>query len=178
MSLLHASKLARRSKLLHLLPAGSPHCRCQRLYRTKAVVDPDAPPAPPKVRKSRAVKPPATEDLPALPKVRRSRAVKVKPPSSEDDSASSKLGRPAHATEEYKAGTLPKLPFGELPPPEDWRKYFPLSFGVGGQRVSLSNAETAAKVAESFVPAGSKDKVIIEAFPGMSSSNLHLWNCC
>lgn len=32
--------------------------------------------------------------------------------------------------------------------------------------VCLHNPETAAKVAEAFVPAGTKDKVIIEAFPG------------
>ncbi|KAG8213823.1 hypothetical protein J3R82DRAFT_10538 [Butyriboletus roseoflavus] len=33
-------------------------------------------------------------------------------------------------------------------------------------RVCLRNSETAAKVAEAFVPAGAKDKVVIEAFPG------------
>ncbi|KAF8552511.1 S-adenosyl-L-methionine-dependent methyltransferase [Imleria badia] len=32
--------------------------------------------------------------------------------------------------------------------------------------VYIRNPETAAKVAEAFVPAGTKDKVIIEAFPG------------
>lgn len=32
--------------------------------------------------------------------------------------------------------------------------------------VCLRNSETAAKIAEAFVPAGTKDKVIIEAFPG------------
>jgi hypothetical protein len=37
-------------------------------------------------------------------------------------------------------------------------------------RVCLRDSETAAQVAESFVPAGTKDKVIIEAFPGMYSA--------
>ncbi|KAH0827612.1 S-adenosyl-L-methionine-dependent methyltransferase [Lanmaoa asiatica] len=32
--------------------------------------------------------------------------------------------------------------------------------------VCLRNSETAAKVAEAFVPAGTRDKVVIEAFPG------------
>lgn len=35
--------------------------------------------------------------------------------------------------------------------------------------VCLRNSETAAKVAEAFVPAGTKDKVVIEAFPGMTN---------
>lgn len=35
--------------------------------------------------------------------------------------------------------------------------------------VCLRNSETAAKVAEAFVPAGTKDKVIIEAFPGTTN---------
>lgn len=34
--------------------------------------------------------------------------------------------------------------------------------------VCLRNSETAAKVAEAFVPAGTKDKVVIEAFPGIT----------
>jgi hypothetical protein len=33
-------------------------------------------------------------------------------------------------------------------------------------RISLSNAETAKKVAEAMIPDGSKDKIIIEGFPG------------
>lgn len=34
--------------------------------------------------------------------------------------------------------------------------------------VCLHNSNTAAQVAEAFVPAGTKDKVIIEAFPGVT----------
>jgi transcription factor 1 len=33
-------------------------------------------------------------------------------------------------------------------------------------RISIANPETAALVADSFVPGGSRDKVIIEAYPG------------
>ena len=35
-------------------------------------------------------------------------------------------------------------------------------------RVCLRDSKTAAQVAEAFVPAGTKDKVVIEAFPGMA----------
>ncbi|KIJ67701.1 hypothetical protein HYDPIDRAFT_126002 [Hydnomerulius pinastri MD-312] len=53
-----------------------------------------------------------------------------------------------------------------LPPDHEWYGAFPTAGHIVKQHVSLRNNETAAKVAEAFVPAGTKDKVIIEAFPG------------
>ncbi|RDB16929.1 Mitochondrial transcription factor 1 [Hypsizygus marmoreus] len=52
-----------------------------------------------------------------------------------------------------------------LPPEHEWRKHFPLYVSVN-HRVSIRHAPTAKKIAEAFVPEGSKDKVIVEAFPG------------
>jgi transcription factor 1 len=34
------------------------------------------------------------------------------------------------------------------------------------QRVSVRNPEAALAIADAFVPRGSKDKVVIESFPG------------
>ncbi|KAJ7084366.1 S-adenosyl-L-methionine-dependent methyltransferase [Mycena belliarum] len=53
-----------------------------------------------------------------------------------------------------------------LPPRPLWRQYFPSSSKPFQHRVSLSNPITAALVADAFVPVGSKDKVVIEIFPG------------
>ncbi|KAF5393355.1 hypothetical protein D9757_000545 [Collybiopsis confluens] len=61
-----------------------------------------------------------------------------------------------------------------LPPREDWREIF--SWVPVNDRVSISNAETAALVAESFVPEGSKDQVVIEAFPGPGQLTRALMN--
>jgi transcription factor 1 len=54
-----------------------------------------------------------------------------------------------------------------LPPLSEWRQYFPASPLIH-HRVSVRNPEAALAIAEAFVPNGSKDKVIIESFPGMS----------
>ncbi|KAG1807691.1 S-adenosyl-L-methionine-dependent methyltransferase [Suillus subaureus] len=54
----------------------------------------------------------------------------------------------------------------DLPPRSKWRNYFPTSGMAFKSRISIANPETAALVAESFVPSGSRDKVIIEAYPG------------
>ncbi|KIM78942.1 hypothetical protein PILCRDRAFT_75087 [Piloderma croceum F 1598] len=51
-----------------------------------------------------------------------------------------------------------------LPDPSSWRTFF--STIPVKDRISVSNPKTAAKMADAFVPAGSRDKVIIEAFPG------------
>lgn len=51
-----------------------------------------------------------------------------------------------------------------LPNPLDWRSVFPPI--KLKDRISVSNPDTAAEMAEAFVPEGSKDKVVIEAFPG------------
>jgi transcription factor 1 len=53
-----------------------------------------------------------------------------------------------------------------LPLDHEWYGAFPTAGHVVKQHACLRNAEIAAQVAEAFVPAGSKDKVIVEAFPG------------
>ncbi|KAF5376226.1 hypothetical protein D9615_008540 [Tricholomella constricta] len=63
----------------------------------------------------------------------------------------------------------------ELPPESEWRKYFPPALQVN-HRVSLRNAETAAKLADAFVPEGSEGKVILEAFPGPGQLSRALLN--
>ncbi|KAJ2930301.1 hypothetical protein H1R20_g6796, partial [Candolleomyces eurysporus] len=52
----------------------------------------------------------------------------------------------------------------ELPPVEDWVKTF--KFSEKRKRKTLCNVETAKKLAELFVPEGSKDKIIVEAYAG------------
>ncbi|KAH7914119.1 S-adenosyl-L-methionine-dependent methyltransferase [Hygrophoropsis aurantiaca] len=54
----------------------------------------------------------------------------------------------------------------ELPPASEWRRIFPSSPAAVKDRISIRNPETAALIADSFVPAGSEGKVIIEAYPG------------
>ncbi|KAG2150847.1 S-adenosyl-L-methionine-dependent methyltransferase [Suillus clintonianus] len=54
----------------------------------------------------------------------------------------------------------------DLPPRTEWRHYFLTAGMTLKSRISISNPETAALVADSFVPKGSRDKVIIEAYPG------------
>ncbi|KAG6861468.1 hypothetical protein C0995_016247 [Termitomyces sp. Mi166 len=49
--------------------------------------------------------------------------------------------------------------------PEEWKKLFKVWIQIN-HRVSLRNPETAAKIADAFVPEGSRDKVVIEAYPG------------
>ncbi|KJA20076.1 hypothetical protein HYPSUDRAFT_43714 [Hypholoma sublateritium FD-334 SS-4] len=53
----------------------------------------------------------------------------------------------------------------ELPPAEQWHHYFPARKDWS-YRTTISNPESARKLAESFVPEGSRDKVVIEANPG------------
>jgi transcription factor 1 len=50
-----------------------------------------------------------------------------------------------------------------LPDRLEWRSFFSAH---AKERISVSNEQTAAEAAEAFVPAGSRDKIIIEAFPG------------
>ncbi|KAG0700711.1 S-adenosyl-L-methionine-dependent methyltransferase, partial [Suillus ampliporus] len=54
----------------------------------------------------------------------------------------------------------------DLPPRSEWRNYFPTGGMTLKNRISIANPETAALVADSFVPSGSRNKVIIEAYPG------------
>lgn len=55
-----------------------------------------------------------------------------------------------------------------LPAEHEWRVAFPTTGAAFKHRVLLRNHESAARVAEAFIPAGCKDKVIVEAFAGMS----------
>lgn len=52
-----------------------------------------------------------------------------------------------------------------LPPLDQWRKRFPPLISVMN-RVSVRNPQTARAMADAFVPDGSRDKVIVEAYPG------------
>lgn len=52
----------------------------------------------------------------------------------------------------------------ELPPISEWRKHFPSTLSM--HRVFIRNPDTADLLANAFVPEGSKDKVIIEGYPG------------
>ncbi len=62
-----------------------------------------------------------------------------------------------------------------LPPIEKWRKTFPLT-QFATHRISLKNRDTANAIADAFVPPGSKDKVIVEAYPG--NHYVFLDYCC
>lgn len=63
------------------------------------------------------------------------------------------------------------LSSGELPTLTQWRKMFPMKGAA--QRVTLSNAATAVKVAEAFIPSGSRGKTIIEGYPGTHFFSVH-----
>ncbi|EAU91159.1 hypothetical protein CC1G_03327 [Coprinopsis cinerea okayama7 len=66
-----------------------------------------------------------------------------------------------------KTDTLPQ-PSVNLPAPEKWAESFNVKLSTKplSGRISVSNPETADKLANAFVPEGSKDKVIVEAYPG------------
>lgn len=53
----------------------------------------------------------------------------------------------------------------DLPPREDWIDLFPYSAETKA-RYTVVNPELCKQLAETFVPEGSKDKIIMEAFPG------------
>ncbi|KAJ7262196.1 S-adenosyl-L-methionine-dependent methyltransferase [Mycena haematopus] len=53
-----------------------------------------------------------------------------------------------------------------LPPRPLWKQYFPSAVKPFTFRVTLANPDTAAMVADAFIPAGSVDKVVVEIFPG------------
>ncbi|KAF8902941.1 S-adenosyl-L-methionine-dependent methyltransferase [Gymnopilus junonius] len=67
--------------------------------------------------------------------------------------------------EGMESGPLSKQSKVQLPHMDTWRKVFHMTKDVG-KRVSLRNPDTAKMLAESFVPEGSRDKVVIEASPG------------
>lgn len=60
---------------------------------------------------------------------------------------------------------MPKVVGWDLPPLDLWRKYFPLDKSSLHRSV-IRNPDTAAMLADAFVPEGSKDKIIIDACPG------------
>jgi transcription factor 1 len=55
----------------------------------------------------------------------------------------------------------------ELPPLELWAHFFPYTKETQ-HRTTIQNPETARMIAEALIPEGSKDKIIIDAYPGMS----------
>lgn len=75
------------------------------------------------------------------------------------------------ATPYARASSLLPLPPTEqritLPPTPQWRKHWTTTYASVRDRTSVSNPNTAALLADSLVPEGSKNKVIIEAFPGI-----------
>lgn len=69
--------------------------------------------------------------------------------------------------------TAPPASLLELPPGEHWHHYFPARKDWS-YRTTISNVESARKLAESFVPEGSKDKVVIEVNPGQLLRNVYI----
>lgn len=53
----------------------------------------------------------------------------------------------------------------DLPPLEEWYKHFPWSTEAKS-RSTLANPEICKRLAEAIIPEGSKDKIVLEAFPG------------
>ncbi|KAJ7783157.1 S-adenosyl-L-methionine-dependent methyltransferase [Mycena metata] len=68
----------------------------------------------------------------------------------------------------YSTPTLPAAALVDtaLPPRSLWRQYFPSVSKLFQHRVSLADANTATMVAEAFIPETSRDKTVIEIFPG------------
>jgi transcription factor 1 len=86
-----------------------------------------------------------------------------------------KRGRPpkseAHDSSKKREEVLSKVVGWDLPPLNLWRKYFPLDKSSLHRSV-IRNPDTAAMLADAFVPEGSKDKIIIDACPGTVHSIL------
>ncbi|KAF5351667.1 hypothetical protein D9756_007711 [Leucocoprinus leucothites] len=78
----------------------------------------------------------------------------------EANPARKRAGRPKQYVESETIA-----PQADLPPAEEWLNYFPWTMENKG-RASVMNPETAQELAEAYVPEGSKDRIIIEAFPG------------
>jgi transcription factor 1 len=77
--------------------------------------------------------------------------------------------RLSSATSSRSSGSFLLPPLDQrrtLPPPSQWKKHWNTIQSAIRDRSSVSNPATAALLADSLVPEGSKDKVIIEAFPG------------
>lgn len=59
-----------------------------------------------------------------------------------------------------------------LPPRNSWRRLLPSTLQTQA-RVSIRNPHTARMLADAFVPKGSKEKIIIEAYPGRLFAQSH-----
>jgi hypothetical protein len=129
-------------------------------------------------RRRRAPKDPVLESSDSLSGTLSNDSPSSLPQSHPDNIFDSSLGldgvlkHPAALTYPMRAirKDKPLTPLSKLslPPLSEWRNHFPSSKGDGSHRISLCNPESAYQVADSFVPEGSRDKVIIEAFPGPS----------
>jgi hypothetical protein len=75
-----------------------------------------------------------------------------------------RYGRPKKRSTEQDAAPTEPAERIDLPDKSLWRNSFPPLHAK--DRISISNLKTAAELAKAFVPMGSKDKVVIEAFPG------------
>lgn len=62
--------------------------------------------------------------------------------------------------------SLPDLP--PLPPAREWKAAFP-SVKAAHARAYVSDFDTALAIADAFVPEGSLNKTVVEAYPGASS---------
>ncbi|KAG6856289.1 hypothetical protein H0H87_005772 [Tephrocybe sp. NHM501043] len=71
------------------------------------------------------------------------------------------LPRQCYSTSTPEASSKFELPSD----PKEWAKLFKVPLAVN-HRISIRNSDLAAKVADAFVPEGSRGKVIIEAYPG------------
>ena len=77
-----------------------------------------------------------------------------------------KLSTPIYEAEGYESSRG-----RELPPIDQWRKYFPHEKETS-TRISLRNPDTTDALANALVPEGSQGKIIIESDPG---SSFFLW---
>ena len=73
-----------------------------------------------------------------------------------------KLSTPIYEVEGYESSRG-----RELPPIDQWRKYFPHEKETS-TRISLRNPDTTDALANALVPEGSQGKIIIESDPGSS----------
>ena len=119
----------------------------QKRQRKTKEIDPNAP----VVEKRKAGRP---------KKITVDKKIKVKDPSPPN---ARKPGRLTYATRLRNAPIFP--PGWDLPPLDEWRSYFPVSKDTLAKAV-VRKPESAALMAEAFVPEGSKDKIIIDASPG------------
>lgn len=80
-----------------------------------------------------------------------------------------KLLPPTYEVEGYES-----LRGRNLPPIDQWRKYFPYEKETS-TRISLRNPDTTDALANALVPEGSQGKIIIESDPGPSVVFLFFW---